>query len=154
MYENSKINENDVIHVDKKIIEFLKIGDRIVIDSSNTILKVIAIDRYKKNKFGSYTQTKNTLSEEYESLFDQEFDDIPNHFNKLSIIEEKNENETFLHVDDNLDSNIEDRMKQRQQKMNQAYLSIINKHRGYIESNKINDLRYVSEGVNSSCISL
>ena len=115
-------------------------------------LLVIAIERYKKKKFGSYTQTKDTLSEDYESLFDQELDDIPNYFSDLPIIEEKNENETFLLVDDNLDSNIEDRMKQRQQKMNQAYLSIINKHRGYIEYNKINDLRYISEGVNSSCI--
>jgi pyruvate kinase len=146
VYENKKINDNDVIHVDRKILDLIKVGDRIVIDSSNTILKVIGVDRYKRKHSGSIHSLRgleNNTINTYESFMDQDMlDDIQLNINKLHTIEEKDEEEeSFLHVDHNLDSNMEDRMKQRQMKIRQAYQSVINKHKGYNEHLKINELR-------------
>ena len=48
VHENPKIDDDDVIQVDRKITECIKVGDRIVIDCSKCVLKVISIDRYKR----------------------------------------------------------------------------------------------------------
>jgi hypothetical protein len=157
VYENKKINDPDVIHIDRKIIDLIKLGDRIVIDSSNTILKVIGIDRYKrKNSNLSASRfdnnTINTINT-FESFLDQDMlDDIQLNINKLHTIEEKDENEEegFLHVEHYLDSNDEERMKQRSIKIRQAYQSVINKHKGYNDYLKINELKYLSSSETNS----
>jgi hypothetical protein len=155
VYENNKINDNDVIHVDRKLIDFVKVGDRIVIDSSNTILKVIGVDRYKrKSSNNMMLRIDNNTINTFESFLDQDIlDDIQLNINKLHVIDEQDEEkeDDFLHVEHNLDTNDEERMKQRQFKIKQAYQSVINKHKGYNDYLRINELRSLSSSETNSC---
>lgn len=47
---DQKINDTEVIHIDKNITSSIQEGDKIVIDSSGCILKVLKIDYYRKEK--------------------------------------------------------------------------------------------------------
>lgn len=47
---DQKINDDEIVHIDRNIIDSVQVGDRIVIDSSGCILKVLKIDYYKKER--------------------------------------------------------------------------------------------------------
>lgn len=68
---------------------------------------------------------------------------------KLETILENNEGEQEIELnnidmDINLELQLDDRLKKQSQKMNNAYLSIVKKHKTYNELNKINDLKRLS----------
>jgi hypothetical protein len=164
VHENPKIDDEDVIQVDRKIIECIKVGDRIVVDSSKCVLKVISMDRYKRknsiNKMPGHKSSHklaNTLDKlDFGCYLDDTGGDIeipefefqcPKNSNlnidiSLPIIEEKDELkiEDDFHINDNLDLTMEERLKQRQSKIKQDYLSIIRKHRHYNDFNRINEI--------------
>jgi hypothetical protein len=49
VHENTKVIDDDVtIYCDKKIAQSMQVGDKIIIDSSDCILKVISVDRYRR----------------------------------------------------------------------------------------------------------
>jgi hypothetical protein len=157
VHENPKIDDPDIIQVDKKITQCINVGDKIVIDSSRCVLKVISIERYKrKNSFCKLPGHKSSSRlvnkvefdfEENEILTEDEvsnkfflnFSNIFNNQGGLPTIEEEKENGVFQ-VDDNMDFSIEERLMQKQTNMKLAYQNIIKKHKNYNDFNKINEL--------------
>jgi hypothetical protein len=166
VHENSKIEDSDIIHVDKKIIQCIEVGDQILIDSSQCILKVISIQRYRKRNSlskisGAKTFDKimqNNLGDNNDIYDDFLEEDITKKFNFnneiLDVIVEKDEDEQFQHVDD-VDFSVEDRLKQRENNMSLAYKNIVKKHLHYSEYNRINELERIclSASVSESCSS-
>lgn len=160
VHENSKIEDSDIIHVDKKIAQVVKVGDKILIDSSQCILKVISIGRYKKRnslskksgfRSSEKIQNQNNANDTLD-LFDEFYNiDDPNmskiFFDPkcLDIIEEKEdennmESDVYHHLDDNVDLSLEERLKQKEDNMRKAYQNIIKKHISYSEYDKINQI--------------
>ncbi len=154
LHENIKIEEPDIIHVDKKIAQCINIDDRILIDSSKCILKVISIERYKRrnsiSKISGYKSSHrlaNRCSEleydENELLCCEEEDFLNNKYNVLPTIdEEKEERDSLFQVEDNLDFSVEERLIHKQNNMTIAYQNIINKHKNYNDLNKLNELSF------------
>lgn len=168
VHENSKIEDQDIIHVDKKIAQYLKVGDKLVIDSSQSILKVISIGRYKKRNLITKTlgfkscgviQKNNNANDTLDLL--EEFYNEENTSNNISklffdpksleIIEEKDEertdNDIYHNLDDNVDLSLEQRLIQKETNMRKAYQNILKKHISYSEFDKINQIERLNASV-------
>jgi len=162
VHENSKIEDSDIIHVDKKIAQCVKVGDKILIDSSQCILKVISIGRYKKrNSINKKLGVRSTEKINSQANYNDTLDLIDEFYNNdegsfanssklffdpksLEIIEEKDEDNlesgVYHHLDDNVDLSLEERLKQKETNMRKAYQNIIKKHISYSEYDKINQV--------------
>jgi hypothetical protein len=164
MYENPKIEEEDIIQIDKKITQFIKVGDKILIDSSNCILQVISIDRYRRrnsiSKSSANLSNKSFFkvpSTQDDDIYNSECEDefrtnstfpLFNFLNNPSLppIEEREEDESegYNKVNANPYINKEDKLKQLQKNMKSIYEKIVKKHKIYNDSNKINLLSHFS----------
>jgi hypothetical protein len=137
-FDNSKIKENGIIFIDKKISHLLKEGDTIYISSSDAILKVIGKERFpsqslfKRNR--SYRQLKNkdNFREELRTIYDLDegsWADI-----QLTKIKEEisdfsiDQDEQLLFEAYSFDSNFDEKIINKQLSMNKTYKNIIKKH--------------------------
>lgn len=59
---DQKINDAEVIHIDRNITNSIEEGDKLVIDSSGCILKVLKIDYYRKEKQYNLKEYKEAKS--------------------------------------------------------------------------------------------
>lgn len=150
-----------MIHLDRKIINSVQIGDEIVVDSSKCVLKVISMDRYRLQKVSKCRTSKSSVKlaneqeqvqsflsflnneddNDYNGLYAKDdfklFKNISSNGNTrkssvLEIIKEQDENggatDTF-----GLEMTVEDRIKQRQMKIDTDYRNIVEKHRPFPE---------------------
>ena len=143
VYDNPKIDDEDVIHVDKQFFNCLSIGDRIVVDSSNCVLKVICIDRFQRknslSKPSGYKSMQKITSEprniqEYADLYSECFD-IDDAQSRPSLSEfpaNQDYNSVQSKIEDELDLNVylsaDERVKLKQSNIKHAYQQIIKKH--------------------------
>jgi len=159
LHENVKIEEPDIIHVDKKITQCVNVGDRILIDSSKCILTVISKERYKRrnsiSKISGYKSTShlNKVNSDLDLDIDEFLKDLEKegtfNYNYSPIIDFNNflppikEEENSFYLDDH-DISIEERLINKRNTMKKAYENIINKHKNYNELNKINELERIN----------
>lgn len=59
---DGKISDSSLIHIDRNINNSIKEGDRITVDCSGSILKVVKIDYYRKDKLEDKIKLKNPKS--------------------------------------------------------------------------------------------
>lgn len=174
IHENPKIEDNDVIHIDRKIIQSINIGDIIMFDSSKCILKVMSFDKYKrKSSISKLVEPKSShrlVNQNLHLELEQEFDekeliisnpDPDNEENEFfqDIFQNTSLNGNFLptieeerddfQIEDNLDFSFEERLMQKQTKMKLAYQNIVNKHKVYNDQNRINEIERLNISIAS-----
>ncbi len=149
------INEENLIFLDKNIISSLKIGDNLVVDGCNCVLKVISLERINFKKVSSmktFIQNRNSQSSgklnisssfhhENERIIYDSNDDNYNFNNQLFLINEQPDynlkEEDFLQGFNNtfFEGETTELIKDRQSNIEEEFKSYLekNKRPGYDE---------------------
>lgn len=152
VYHSRDYDHEDIIYIDKKIFNHVKPGDKISIGGSDVILQVKKIDCVKRNfsrtqltqfrsvPFLNKRSFENGLRDEYRDLYGEKDEYNLHEEYRLEELKEEceieynamfpsNENEEFSFEAANFDNYIEDKVRNKQEKITQAYLNIVHKQR-------------------------
>jgi pyruvate kinase len=150
----TRIYEEGILYIDKKITNGLTIGDVIFINSSNVKLKVIGFERSshqnftsKKNNFKNFNFSNSSpfllgrderrLVAEEKKIEHEKNLDYDNYFDDVDESQIIFENQELLNAD-NFDNNFEEKLKNKQQKMTAIYNNYIRKFSMNKDDNKTN----------------